>query len=169
MSLLPHIANRVSIQRFTEEKVSPESVNAIMNAARLAPSAKNRQAWRFIVIQDQRVREQIRDAAYAEPHVSTAPMIVAACTTNIDYKMPNGQYSYPIDIAMAVSFMMIQAEEEKLGSCIVTTYDEMSIKEILSVPYSMRVVLLLTVGHPESRPLRAERHSIDQIVAHNHW
>ena len=83
--------------------------------------------------------------------------------------MPNGQVSYPIDIATAVAFMMIQAEEEKLGSSIVTTFDETLVKEILSVPHSMRVVMLLALGHPEHRPLRPPRRAADQIVSYNHW
>ena len=169
MSLLPHIANRVSIMHFRDDAVPPASLTAITEAGRLAPSAKNRQPWRFIVIQDRNVRERIRDAAYGEDHVASAPVIIAACSTNIDYRMPNGQHSYPIDIATAVSFMMIQAEEEQLGSCIVTTYDETLIKEALSVPYSMRVVMLLAIGRPEIRPIRPERRPADQIIAYNHW
>ena len=169
MSLLPHIGERVSVREFLSRGVPRESLDAIMEAARLSPSAKNRQPWRFIVVEDKNVREQLRDAAYGESHISTAPVVIAACTTNVDYRMPNGQHAYPIDIATAVAFMMIQAEEEKLGSCIVTTFDETLVKEILSVPYSMRAVMLLTVGFPAERPLRPQRRSTDQIIAHNHW
>jgi nitroreductase len=169
MTLLPHIEHRVTIRNFTLDPVNQESLDSILEAARLAPSAKNRQPWRFIVIQDSRVLKQIQDAAYNEPHVSSAPVLIAACTTNVDYRMPNGQTSYPIDIATAVAFMIIQAEEEKLGSSIVTTFDETLVKEILSVPHSMRVVMLLALGHPENRPLRPPRRSADQIISYNHW
>lgn len=169
MALLPHIEHRVTIRNFTNEVVNQKSLDAILEAARLAPSAKNRQPWRFIVVQDSEVRGQIQNAAYNEPHVSSAPVLIAACTTNVDYRMPNGQTSYPIDIATAVAFMMIQAEEEKLGSSIVTTFDETLVKEILSVPHSMRVVMLLALGHPEHRPMRPPRRSADQIISYNHW
>ena len=169
MSLLPHIANRVSIRHFAADTIEPEKLRTITEAARLAPSAKNRQPWRFIVVQDKSVRDQIRDAAYGEDHVSTAPVIIAACSTNIDYRMPNGQPSYPIDIAAAVSFMIIQAQEEGLGSCIVTTFDETLVKEILTVPYSMRVVMLLALGRPDEEPMNPEKRSADQVIVYNHW
>ena len=83
--------------------------------------------------------------------------------------MPNGQYSYPIDIAIAVSFMMIQARAENLGTCIVTTFREDEIKEILSTPYSMRVVMLLLVGVPDESPLQNKRKLKSRVVSFNHW
>ncbi|MEA1911400.1 MAG: nitroreductase family protein, partial [Spirochaetota bacterium] len=94
---------------------------------------------------------------------------IAACTTNTEYKMPNGQASYPIDISMAISFMMIQARAEKLGACVVTTYNEADIKDILSVPYSMRVVMLLLIGHPDEDPILTKRKRKSRVVSHEHW
>ena len=83
--------------------------------------------------------------------------------------MPNGQQAYQIDISMAVSFMMIQAEHEGLGSCIVTTYDEADIKALLSVPYSMRVVMLLLAGYTDEKLIVRDRKSLGRISAFNHW
>ena len=51
-------------------------------------------------------------------------MIIAVCSTNIEYKMPNGQLSYPIDLSIAATFMMLQAVHEGLGACMVTTFRE---------------------------------------------
>ena len=90
-------------------------------------------------------------------------------TTNVDYRMPNGQWSYPIDLTMAVSFMMLQASAEDLGSCVITTYDEQELKDILTVPYSMRVVLLLHIGSPADKPFPTQRKPLERIVSYNHW
>ena len=169
MSILSQIKQRQSIKLFTEKAVSQESISSILEAGRAAPSAKNRQPWRFIVIIDKSIRTRIETAAFGQEHVGQAPVIVAACTTNIDYRMPNGQMSYPIDLAVAVSFMMIQAQEEGLGSCVVTTYDEQEIKDILTVPYSMRVVMLLLLGYAKETPFPSQRKSLDRIVSYNHW
>ena len=124
MELLSYIKNRASIRGFTAEPVDQEALKRILEAGRLAPSAKNRQPWRFIVIQDEAMRRRVQNAAFGQGYIGSAPAIIAACTTNVDYRMPNGQLSYPIDISFAVSFMMIQAEAEKLGTCVVTTFDE---------------------------------------------
>lgn len=163
------IKGRSSIRNFTEEPVVPEALNRVLEAGRLAPSAKNRQPWRFVVIQNEAVRKRIQNAAFGQEHVGAAPVIIAACTTNVDYRMPNGQLSHPIDISFAVSSMMIQAEAEGLGTCVVTTFDEQEIKELLTIPYLMRVVMLLLIGHPAERSLPAERKPFDRVISFDHW
>jgi len=83
--------------------------------------------------------------------------------------MPNGQLSYPIDTSFAVSFMMLQAVREGLGTSIVTTFDEQEVKDIITVPYSMRVVMLLLVGHAAEEPDPMPRKALRRIVSYNHW
>ena len=169
MGLLPEIESRSSVREFTDEPVSEAQLARIVDAGRLAPSAKNRQAWRFIVIEDKEVRSRLREAAFGQDHVGQAPVVIALCTTNIEYKMPNGQLSYPIDLSMAASFMMLQAVHEDLGTCVVTIFREEEVKSLLSVPYSMRVVMMLTIGHPSGRSEPAGRLPVGRIAAHNHW
>ncbi|MFW5743429.1 MAG: nitroreductase family protein, partial [Spirochaetota bacterium] len=115
MGLLPEIERRASVRSYTDEPVSQEALERILEAGRLAPSAKNRQSWRFVVVTDAGAREQIEDAAFGQEYVGKAPVVIAICTTNIEYKMPNGQLSYPIDLSIAASFMMLQATHEELG------------------------------------------------------
>ncbi len=169
MGLLPEIETRVSTREYTSDPISDESLSRILEAGRLAPSAKNRQSWRFVVVTDGSVREKIEHAAFGQEYVGVAPVVIALCTTNIEYKMPNGQLSYPIDLSFAASFMMLQATHEGLGSCLVTTFREDDVKSILTVPYSMRVVMLLTIGHVDTRPERIERLPMDRVVSYNHW
>lgn len=169
MGLLPEIERRASVRDYTDEPVSPEALDRILEAGRLAPSAKNRQSWRFVVITDATLRERIQDASFGQEYVGKAPVIVALCTTNIEYKMPNGQLSYPVDLSIAASFMMLQVTHEGLGSCLVTTFREEDVKSILTVPYSMRVVLLLTIGHPRGTTERMHRLPTGRIISFNHW
>jgi len=169
MEVIDEIRNWVSIKKYKDDKIELEILERILDAGVRAPSAKNRQPWRFIACTEDSVRSKIMSAAYGQDHVGSAPVIIAACTTNTEYKMPNGQLSYPIDISMAVSFMMIQARAENLGTCIVTTYDEPEIKDILSVPYSMRVVMLLLVGYPDENPILTKRKLKSRVIAHEHW
>src|SRR5262245_21225239 len=117
MGLLPEIERRYAVKEFKAESITEAAIAEIVEAGRLAPSAKNRQAWRFVVITDPVLRSKIAEASYGDDVVATAPCLVALCTTNIDYKMPNGQLSYPVDLAVAGAFMMIQAEHLGIGSC----------------------------------------------------
>ncbi len=171
--LLPEIENCRSIRSFSARPVEEEKIESILEAGRIAPSAKNRQPWRFIVITDEDVRKQVEKAAYGQEHVGQAPVLIALGTTNVDYKMPNGQPSHPIDLSFAASFMLIQANAEGLGGCVITTYDEREMGEILTVPYKMSIVLLLAVGYPDlsdsERDSLRERKPLSSITSRNHW
>jgi nitroreductase len=169
MDILPEIQKRVSVREFTDQPVSKEQLDRILEAGRLAPSAKNRQAWRFVVIQDPENRKKIEAASFGQEYVGQAQAIIAGCTTNVEYRMPNGQQSYPVDLSIAMSFMMLQAVHEGLGSCPVTTFRESEVKALLTVPYSMRVVMLLPIGYPASTPETRHRHPIGRIVSWEHW
>jgi nitroreductase len=170
VELLPEIASRRSIRSYLDEQVSDAAATRIVEAGRLAPSAKNRQAWRFVVVRAAETRNKLEDACFGQGYVAQAPMTIALCTTNVDYRMPNGQLSYPVDLGIAGAFMMIQAEHEGLGSCAVTTFQEEEVKAILSVPYLMRVVMLLTVGKPDEQDEeQAGRLSMDRLVGWEHW
>jgi nitroreductase len=169
MEILPEIIKRKSIRQFTPKPVGKQHVTRILEAGLKAPSAKNRQEWRFIAVQKEELRKRLQEASFGQEHVGQAPLVIAACTTNIDYRMPNGQLSYPIDIAFAVSFMMLQAVHEGLATCCVSTFDEQEVKEILTIPFSMRVVMLLLVGHSEADPEPVSRKPLKRSVSYDHW
>lgn len=167
--LLPQIKNWRSVKSFAPTEIEDDKILRILEAGRRAPSAKNRQPWRFILVNKESVRERIMNAAYGQPHVGEAPAIICACTTNIDYRMSNGQLSYPIDLSFAASFMLFQAATDGLGACVVTTFDEREVKEIITAPYSMRVVMLLLLGYPLEAPLPVSRKPLSSVISYNHW
>ena len=169
MDVMPEIAQRRSVRSFAPQPIDKDQIERIIEAGRLAPSAKNRQEWRFVVIQKKEVRQKMMEAAFGQDYVGQAPVIIAVCTTNIDYRMPNGQASYPIDLSFAACHMVLQAVHEGLGTCCITTFDEQEVREILTVPFSMRVVLLVLIGHPEGETEPTPRKTLKQISARDHW
>lgn len=169
MEVLPEILARRSVRSFTSKALDRDQVERILEAGRLAPSAKNRQEWRFVFVQKKETRQKIMEASFNQEVVGQAPAIIAVCTTNIDYRMPNGQLSYPVDLAFAASFMVLQSVHEGLGTCCMTTFDEQEVREILTMPFSMRVVLLLLVGHAAENPEPTPRKLLRQISGRDHW
>jgi len=169
MTILPEILERRSVGGFKPSPISAAKLERVLEAGRLAPSAKNRQEWRFLVVQKKALREKLQEAAFGEEKVGQAPAIIALCTTNIEYRMPNGQLYYPVDLGIAAGFMALQAVREGLGSCLMGTFDETAVKEMLSVPYSMKVVLLMLLGHPAELPEARPRKPLRSTVSHDHW
>jgi nitroreductase len=74
-----------------------------------------------------------------------------------------------MDIAFAVSFMTLQAEHEGFSSAILGTYNESAIKDLLSVPNAMRIVLLLVVGKTSEERKLSERFPSSRIISYDHW
>ena len=169
--LLPAIENYRTVRNFSDEQVDENIINSILEAGRRAPSAKNRQPWRFVLITDDETKQRLESAAYGQEHVGSAPFIVAIGTTNVDYRMPNGQLSYPVDLSFAGSFMIVQAASQSLGSCVITTYDELEVKEILTVPYSMRIVMMIAFGYPADNEIKSmpDRKDLGSISSRKHW
>ena len=146
-----------------------ECVERILQAGRLAPSAKNRQEWRFIVVNRHDLREKLASASFGAEQIETAPVVVAVCTTNVDYRMPNGQLSFPVDLGIAAAFMMLQATHEGVESCAMTTFDEQEVQDLLSIPHAMRVVVMLAFGYTDQQLPPQSRKPLSDIVAYNHW
>lgn len=169
MAILPVIKNRSTSKKFISREVDSSIINNIIEAGRLAPSAKNRQPWRFIVVSSPEVKSRVLKACYGAEAIESADKIIAVCTTSIEYKMPNGQLSYPGDLTFATSFMVLQAEYEGLGSCVVTTYDEEALRDLFTVPYSMRVFNLIALGYKGEENKIKERKSHSSVFNYEHW
>lgn len=171
MAVIDLIKDRNSYRNFISKEIEESKLLNIIEAGRLAPSAKNRQPWRFISISKEEVKNVISEACFGSEAVVTADKIIAVCTTNIDYVMPNGQQAHDMDLSIATSFMMIQAEAEGLGSCVITTYNEEKIREVLTVPFSMRVYCLLALGYKDESigAKNVTRKPLESIYNKEHW
>jgi nitroreductase len=82
MEVMPEIVQRHSVRAFTSQPIDKDQVERIIEAGRLAPSAKNRQEWRFVHIQKKETRQKMMEAAFGQDYVGQAPLIIAVCTTN---------------------------------------------------------------------------------------
>ena len=170
MAVLEQIRNRYSVRAYRERPVEPEKLKAVLEAARLAPTARNMQDWRFVVVQDKAIRERLQVAANNQPFVAQAPVVIACCATQPDYVMRCGQHSAPIDVSIAMDHMTLQAVEEGLGTCWIGSFYEDQVKEILAIPDEVRVIELMTLGYPaDSPPASKNRNSLDEMVAYEKW
>lgn len=170
MNVMETIKKRCSVRSYQNRPVEREKVNKVLEAARLAPSASNRQEWRFVVVQDRDIRQRLMKAAKNQIFVGEAPVVIACCAKTDNHIMTCGQMCYPIDMAIAIEHMALEATEEGLGTCWVGAFYEDQVKEILGIPQNVRVVELLVLGYPD-KPSSAhkDRLSIEEIVMHERW
>jgi len=134
MALLKQIQQRYSVRSYQKRPVEKEKLETILQSARLAPSANNKQEWRFIVVQDADTRRQLCVAANNQAFVGEAPVVIVCCSAISDYVMRCGHLAYPIDVAIAMEHIALQAVEEGLGTCWVGSFYEDQVKAILGIP-----------------------------------
>ncbi len=169
MDVIEARKTRRSIRSYKEKEIEEEKLEIVLEAARLAPSARNVQEWKFIVVKDKDTRKKLAVAAKDQKFVGEAPVVIAACAVETQHTMSCGQLCYPIDLAIAVEHMTLKAVEEGLGSCWIGAFREDEVKKILGIPEKVRVVALLPVGYPEYVPSPTPRKFINEIVAFEKW
>jgi nitroreductase len=169
MEVMEAIRQRRSIRNYADRPVEEEKLNLILEAGRLAPSAANRQEWRYVVVREKETRQELMKAAKGQGFVGQAAVVIAACAETDNHEMSCGQLSYPIDVAISVDHMTLKALEEGLGTCWVGAFYEDKVKKILGIPDDIRVVELLTIGYPVDVPPPRPRLLISDIVRYEKW
>ncbi|HEX3013098.1 MAG TPA: nitroreductase family protein [Methanobacterium sp.] len=165
MDVFEAISKRRSIRKYKDTEVEDEKLQNILEVARIAPSAANRQEWKFIVVKDRETREKLVEAANGQQFVAEAPVTIVACSTESERVMPCGQYAYTVDISIAVSFMTLEAVEQGLGTCWLGAYDEEKVRNILNIPERIRVPAMFTLGYADESPHARPRKHLDEIVS----
>jgi len=169
MDVAQAIARRCSVRSFEDKPVEHDKIRAVLDAALAAPSARNLQDWRFIVVTEKPTREKLAEAAKGQSFVAEAPVVIVACGTG-DHVMTCGEKCYPIDVAIAVDHMTLAAVELGLGSCWVGAFYQDKVKAILGIPADVNVVALLPLGYPAvSRPSPKSRRPFEESVAFESW
>ncbi len=165
-SFLELAESRCSTRAFTEDPVSEQDLQKILEAARLAPSASNRQPWHFVVVRDPQRRQALADIAGGQQFVGEAPVIIAGIALDPGRVMTCGVPAYAVDLAIAVDHMTLAAEDLGLGTCWIGLFDQEAAKEILEVPGELMVFTLLPLGYPAASPRPKKRKSLEEMVSH---
>ena len=169
MNVYEAIEKRRSVRAYEDRPVEQEKLDRILEAARLAPSASNRQEWRFVIARDAATRQRLMKAAGGQAFVGQAPVVIACCAETDGHVMRCGQPCYPIDVAIAIDHISLAAVEEGLGTCWIGAFSEPQAKEVLGIPEHIRVVELLTLGYPATQPGARSRKAIEEIVCYDKW
>jgi len=111
MDVFDAIKARRSVRSYLDRDVEEEKLRQVLEAGRLAPSASNRQEWRFVVVRDAQLRQKLVAAAHGQRFVGEAPVVIVACAVQSDHIMPCGHPSHLIDVAIAIDHMTLAARE----------------------------------------------------------
>ena len=171
------VTRRQSVRKYKSEAVPQEAIASCLEAARLAPSACNAQPWKFIVVEDEKLKRQVGQAAASmgmNGFCPDAPCIVAVVlekpniVSAIGSVLKNKEYAL-IDIGIAAEHFCLQAAELGLGTCMIGWFDEKKAKSLLGIPSSKRLSLLITVGYGGDTPRAKTRKTTAEMSGRNHY
>lgn len=171
---------RQSVRAYLPKIVEKEKILACLEAARMAPSACNSQAWTFIIVNDLSIKEKVAKATHGAvvafnkfTHQAPVLVVVAMEAQNISSKLGSSikdiDYAH-IDVGIAVEHFCLQAAELELGTCILGWFNESKIKEILSIPKNIKVGLVISLGYASEDIIRKKvRKEIKDISCYNKY
>lgn len=172
------ITTRQSDRKYnTEKPVELEDIYKCIEAARLAPSACNAQPWKFVVVTDSELKLKVGECASSlgmNKFCPTAPVILAVVLEKPNFMSKIGSVIKDkefmlLDIGLAVGQFCLQATELGLGTCMVGWFDEKKVKNLLSIPSSKRIPLLITLGYPTGEIRSKIRKGIEDISTFNKY
>jgi len=169
MDVFTAIRQRSSVRAYKATDVEEDKLKKILEAARLSPSASNRQEWKFIVVKNKETKKKLAKAAFGQSFIGEAPIVIVACGTETKAIMACGQPAYTVDVSIACAFMILQAYELGLGTCWIGAFKEDETKKILNIPEHVRVVAMTPVGYPNEPPSAKSRKSLNQIVCYEKY
>jgi nitroreductase len=171
MSVLEIIKRRRSIRRYKENSIPEDALFRVLEAARLAPSGKNLQPWKFVIVRDKLLKKKLAEASIGQHFMAKAPVVIVACGFPDECYSRMGRYmkSWPVDVAIALEHLILQAEEENLGTCWIGAFEEKEVKSILGVPEEVKVLALTPLGYPAEKPPSGRRKDLEEIISYEKY
>ena len=180
MSFLDLANKRYSVRNYKSTPVPQEKMRRCIEAARLAPSACNSQPWKFIIVDDPELVNELAKAAFEglldfNNFAFKAPVLVLIVSERQKILAKFGSIVKKknfslMDIGIAAEHLCLQASEEGLGSCMLGWFNEKKVKKLLSIPTLKRVELMITVGFSADDKIPdKKRKSMDEILSYNKY
>ncbi len=179
MDVFELIQKRESCRDYSDERVPREKLNALIEAARLAPSGHNGQPWRFVVVDDAKQVLRFAECVYDKEtginrFAAQVPAYIVAIENQTKKRFSSAQFSSQgnrgVDIGIATGYLTLAATETGLSTCIMSWIDREKIKKLLSVPEELYIHLAVAVGYAKSPEIRQKkRKAMEEIASYNSY
>lgn len=169
MEFLEIVRERYSVRAYQPTPVEEEKLQQVLEAARLAPTAANRQPFRLIVIATAG-RESELKRVYARPWFMQAPLILCICAVPDEgWVRVDGKPYADVDAAIAMDHLILAARWLGLGTCWVADFDPQAAREVLGLTEGVEPVAFTPLGYPADRPRPKRRKPLAELVRYDRW
>ena len=164
MDFLELVKSRYSCRAYKSLGVEREKLDYILECVRFAPSAVNKQPWRFHIVSEEEDKARLQQC-YNRDWFKTAPMyVIATILHDEEWVRADGKHHGDIDIAIAVEHLCLAATEQGLATCWVCNFDAMLCKQLFGLPENEEPAVVIPLGYAADEIRPKNRKSIEEIV-----
>ena len=163
------INKRYSVRSYKTDPVEEEKLRQVLDAARLAPTASNRQPIQFIVVRTAG-REAELKRIYGRDWFSQAPLVICVCTVlSQAWVRADNKCYHEVDAAIAMDHLILAATDLGLGTCWIAAFDAAAAKEVLQLPEGVVPIAFTPLGYPADQPKEKKRKTLPELVRYERW
>jgi len=169
MEFFEVIQKRYSVRSYRRDPVEEHKLQQVLEAARLAPTAANRQPFQLIVISTAGRETELR-RIYDRAWFVQAPVIICACAIpDKAWVRRDGKNYCDVDVAIAMDHLILAATDVGLGTCWIAAFDPAAAQEVLGLPNSVEPIAFTPLGYADNQLGPKRRKTLTEIVKHEHW
>lgn len=159
------IISKRDTRQYTDDPIPDEILRRVLQAGRMAGSAKNEEVNRLIVFRDQDVKDALADAGEFSSWIGTAAAVIGITAPVESLRM--------FDVGRMAQNIMVAAHAEGLGSCPVTLHHKDQARVVAGLPGDWDMSMVITLGRPvpdaPDSPLKRTRVPLEDLVRYDHW
>jgi nitroreductase len=165
------ILQRYSVRAYRPDPVENDKLEVVLEAARIAPTAANRQPFQLIVIHTKGRETELRRMYHREWFVQ-APIIICAVGLPLQgwVRGADGKNYTEVDVAIALDHLILAAANQGLGTCWIAAFNPEAVRQALSLPEEVEPIALTPLGYPADQPPpKKVRKSVQELVRYERW
>ena len=169
MDIFDLIEQRYSVRAYRTDPVDDEVLQKVLEAARLAPTAANRQPFQIIVIRTKGREAELR-RIYDRDWFVQAPMVVCACgLPSAAWVRRDGMNYCDVDVTIVMDHLILATTELGLGTCWIGAFDPTAAREVLGLPDGVEPIAFTPLGYPADEPRAKKRKALSELVRYERW
>jgi nitroreductase len=163
------VRDRYSVRAYKPDPIEEEKLSRVLEAARLAPTAVNRQPFQLLVLRTEG-REEELGRIYRKEWFVQPPLVIGAVGLKEDgWRRRDGKSYVDVDVAIAMDHLILAATNEGLGTCWVGAFDPDAAREVLNLPDDVEPIAFTPLGYAADEPKPIKRKSLDELVRYEVW
>lgn len=163
------IKKRYSVRAYKPDPIEDEKLNFVLEAARLAPSAANRQPFHLIIIHTEGRQAELQ-RIYHRDWFTQAPLLVCACgIPRQGWLRYDNRLFMDVDVAIMMDHLILAATDVGLGTCWVASFNIQAARELLALPDEVEPLIFTPLGYPADQAGVKTRKSLTDLIRYERW